>query len=85
MRTSLFRWLLHRDKPNMQPLAMRATWYDFAGKMHEALARDMRILLNDAVPEDFYSRPTAHITQVLAWHEQRTMIDEQETLPLAIV
>ena len=85
MRTSLFRWLLHRDKPQMKPLAMRTSWYDFAGKMHEALARDMRILLDEARAEDFYARPTARITQVLAWHERGTMIDEQETLPLILV
>lgn len=85
MGSSLFRWLLHRDKPKMKPLCQRASWYEFAGKMHEALARDMRILLDEAAPEDFYQRPTAHITQVLAWHEQRTVIDEQETQPLVTV
>lgn len=85
MRTRMRRWLLHRRKSELKPLCMRAIWPEFAYRMHAAIARDMRLLLDEAAPEDYYERPTAHITQILAWYEQGTLADEQATQPLAMV
>lgn len=47
MRKGLRRWLLQRRTSTLQPLYQRTSWYDFAGRMHRAIALDVALLLGE--------------------------------------
>lgn len=88
MRRSLRRWLLQRRTSTLQPLYQRTTWYDFAGRMHRAIALDIALLLGEITLAEVRAQQMTRLLPVVEPDAPTCVteirVDANATLPIEI-